>query len=251
MHVTYEHYLKKPSYLPPFLLHMSTWNDFETLLKAEFLEIHSEYNKLKENLTEDTRKDFDGLLRYATANNNSSSFTEPTVDTDITTESELELESIINTLLDLVDSDTNSFVTFAPEYSNFPVLLKNAHKIPSPRLVSLCEKYWKCRYPSVKESFIIPVAIHIFGNEKVLIDSDELKMEMKMKLKGLLTRRLLKGKLVPFRQSVTLAKMFQIQPDQIDYFDQNLSSLKDLLYNHEESHLELLAVLKQSGCHCD
>ena len=83
------------------------------------------------------------------------------------------------------------------------------------------------------------------------MNSDELKMEMKMKLKGLLTRRLLKGKLVPFRQSVTLAKMFQIQPDQIDYFDQNLSSLKDLLYNHEESHLELLAVLKQSGCHCD
>ena len=105
--------------------------------------------------------------------------------------------------------------SFSPEFSQFPLLLQHTNASLLPRIMDICEMYWCNRYPSLKESFIIPFAA-------------EYSEYVTPMLQSLLKRRLLKGKLAPFDSSVLLANYLNIFPsDFVDgYVDHQLAALK-------------------------
>lgn len=214
-----------------------SWCDFENELLREFKSILNLYDNIKDEINEDTRKDFLGLLQYTIKSRKS--FRPIASEYGIT---HTEPKTILNNYFDmtvlvkeLLEKDLDSF---ASEYSNFPLILNNHFSVSNDILTKLCFKYWKHRYPSVKTSFIIPLC------SKISLESSE-------DLKSLLLRRLLKGKLDPFDESIQLCKSLQISPDSTDFYDHQLAALKDLLQNHRKLQLEQSCALEQSGCHCD
>ncbi len=231
---------------------MTNWDEFENTLNTEFLFILSEYRRLVDILSEDARKDFVGLLRYTAKDRKSFlNILKEEFSGAITSETDGESDTTnisADTTLTLTTEQVKTLLndplidTFSHSYTLFPLILQNWQLVPIYSLVSLCEKYWKTRYPSIKQSFIIPMAVHIFTQKEQHAGS---------LLKSMLMNRLLKGKLIPFDQSVALAKLFSLPPADIDYYDRGLSALKEILINHGQSRQELLCVLKQSGCHCD
>lgn len=228
-----------------------TWYEFEQTLHTEFQSILNDFIRLKEDgkLSKDTQKDFLGLLRYTLKDRGSFRTMAETTQLELLDATEDaqnnnfdNLTKVIDELLEIIPSN-HAHSTFPSQFTHLPSILANWNRFEPDSLVSLCEKYWKLRYPSIKESFIIPVAVNIFASFPDRFETTQLKK--------LLKTRLLKGKLAPFDQSVALCKIFAVQPDDLEYFDGKLAALKDILANHQQAHQEMLAVLKQSGCHCD
>lgn len=223
--------------------HYMEWDDFENLLLAEFRSILSNYKCIESTLTCDTRKDFDGLLKYILKDR--AKFREVAIeeygcsDDDSSSanndnDDAFDAELFINTL------PTSRLPSFSPEFSQFPLLLQLTNASLVPRIMDICEMYWCNRYPSLKESFIIPFTA-------------KYREYVTPTLQSLLKRRLLKGKLAPFDSSVLLAHHFNIFPsDFVDgYVDHQLAALKEILSNNLNSEKEINCVLQQSGCHCD
>ena len=213
-----------------------SWVDFENELLKEFKAILSHFNEIKDEINEDIRKDFLSLLQYTIKSRSSfRSIAGSNYDLNDNDFKNLELDpnSIAEELL------TKDLDSFAPEYSNFPLILNKCVNVPEELLIKLCIKYWKRRYPSIKTSFIIPLCAKI----PKLLESKELK--------SLLVRRILKGKLTPFDESIQICKILEISPEDTDFHDPQLAALKDLLRNHQQLQIEQTCGLKQTGCHCD
>lgn len=213
-----------------------SWCDFENELLKEFKSVLTLYDTINDEINEDTRKDFLGLLQYTLKSRKS--FRSLASQYYIEQERDLYNSSDITKMVEeLLEKDLDSF---ASEYSNFPFILSNVPEshVSNDMLTKLCVKYWKHRYPSVKTSFIIPLC------SKISLESSE-------ELKSLLCRRLLKGKLEPFDESIQLCKTLQISPEDTEFYDPQLAALKDLLQNHRQLQIEQSCALQQSGCHCD
>lgn len=221
-----------------------TWLDFENDLLSEFKAILTQFRLIEEDINEDSRKDFLGLLQYTLKTRNSFrstaafygfNYTEHELDTKSQSKSlEFDISRIVK---ELIEKDLDSF---ASEYSHFPLILENCDGINVELLVILCIKYWKHRYPSIKSSFIIPLCAKI----------PQLS-ESSSQLTSLLGRRLLKGKLDPFDESIQVAKILKISPEATYFSDPQLAALKDILKNHQQFQVEHSSALEQSGCHCD
>ena len=224
------------------LTHME-WDDFENLLLAEFRSILSTYKSIESTLTSDTRKDFNGLLKYILKDR--AKFREVAIEEYGCSDNDSRIEN--NKNVDAFDAEvfinslpSSRLPSFSPEFSQLPLLLQHTNASLLPRIMDICEMYWCNRYPSLKESFIIPFAA-------------EYSEYVTPMLQSLLKRRLLKGKLAPFDSSVLLANYLNIFPsDFVDgYVDHQLAALKEILSNNLNSEKEIRSVLQQSGCHCD
>lgn len=214
-----------------------SWIDFENELLKEFRAILSLFNRIKDEINEDIQSDFLSLLQYTLKSRSSfrSIAAQYGFNYNLGNFKSFQLDPT-EIVVQLLKRDLDSF---APEYSNFPLILDNSASVPGDLLIKLCVKYWKLRYPSIKISFIIPLCIKI----PQLSESKELK--------SLLFRRLLKGKLDPFDESIQICKLLQISPEATDFHDLQMAALKDLLRNHQQLQVERNCALKQSGCHCD
>ena len=219
------------------------WDDFENLLLAEFRSILSNYKCIESTLTCDTRKDFNGLLKYILKDR--AKFRKVAIEEYGFNDS--DSKSANNDNVNAFDAEvfinslpSSRLPSFSPEFSHFLLLLQHTKASLVPRIMDICEMYWCNRYPSLKESFIIPFAA-------------EYREYVTPMLQSLLKRRLLKGKLTPFDSSVLLAHQLNIFPsDFVDgYVDHKLTALKEILSNNLNSEKENRCVLQQSGCHCD
>ena len=229
------------------LLYMTTdstqWKDFESLLLNEFRSILSNFKCIESSLTSDTRKDFRGLVKFILKDR--ASFREVVlkefsglglgIDDCSGPSYDFDTETFIKSLPDNLPS-------FSPEFSKFPLILDHFSPCLIPSLMEICEKYWNNRYPSIKESFIIP-----------FIASSTFNVPPTPKLVNLLRRRILKGKLIPYDCTISLASKLQINPSDFreGYLDRQLTTLKEIISNNLLAESELSCVLKQSGCHCD
>lgn len=222
---------------------MAEWDTFEQVLLAEFRSILSNFKCIETVLTSDTRKDFMGLLHFILNDRatfravalNEFGIEWTTTTATVTTDSEgFDPEEFLRSIL---NSSADRLPSFSPEFSKFPLLLAGD---TTPLALELCERYWSFRYPSIKESFIIPFA-------------SRFPPPPSSTLARLLKGRLVKGKLVPFDDSLLLARKMDLVPsDLIDgYFDHQLAALKGILSNNSQAEAELRCVLQQSGCHCD
>lgn len=233
------------------------WDTFESVLLEEFRSILTEFKCIERTLSSssgsdsdsDSLNDFNGLLMFILKDRQK--FREVAAkEFAISYESkELQFNPQIHfdskEFIKNVSNLPNNLSSFSPEFSKFHLLLNYPlDHVDLKNLIKLSISYWNNRYPSLKESFIIPLAAKLSRSD--LLESPELVV--------LLKRRICKGKLLPFDQSISVAKMLELKPSQFfdGFFDEQLANLKEIIRMDQlEAKKEFLCVIQQLGCHCD
>lgn len=207
------------------------WDELELALNNEFRSILWNYRATK--MSEYKRGDIHSYLRYISRHR--AGFKRILLEIGLIEDGSISQIApvdiaLIDTALDTLLND--NIESFAPEYSHFSLILQDSHNIPSSSLHALCLKYWRSRYPSIKKSFIVPLCAKT--------------ADVPPNLDLLLRKRLGKGKLDPFDESVQLCKALTIPPP-VNYIDRQLSRLREMIHEPEDHDHSS----DYSGCHCD
>lgn len=221
-----------------------TRDDFERLLISQFKDIMQTFRDIRSQMAPEIISDFLGLVQYLASHHSAlkSLLKNDEILLNPSVMSCPALHPLPPSIVDeLISRDLDSF---APEFTLFPQILSERNSFDRASLYSLCLKHWKCRYPSIKESFIIPLCAHLFEAHPGDLNDQPLLVD-------LLRKRIYAGKLVPFDESVRLAKCLGVDFNQFSFVYRPFSTLKEILSNHQNISSELESVLKQSGCHCD